>query len=152
MPHLIYAFSVFSHLSEPYFREWITYLMDALPPTAHIVFTTRGRQFIDSVEQLQRETLPPAGVLRDHLMKLQRQLPPAGELRRRYLNDEFQFYPIGGAGELTPDFFGEAFIPRGYLEKAYGPVLIHFTEDVPDVDQSVVVLHKHRAWFETRRA
>lgn len=140
---LTYAFSVFSHLSEDYLHAWITYLMDWLRPNGYLVFTTRGHQFIDYVEQLQRKTSPLHGILQEHQTRLQQRLPAAQELRRRHMSGEFQFYPLGGAGELTPDFFGETFIPRSYLERSYGSALIDFTEDVPDVDQSVVVLQKN---------
>ena len=61
------------------------------------------------------------------------------------MNGEFQFYPIGGAGELTADFFGEALVPQSYLERVYGSAMIDFTERVPHVDQSVVVLRKSPA-------
>ena len=65
-------------------------------------------------------------------------------LRARHERGEFQFYPVGGAGELTPDFYGETFIPRSYLEKHYASILVDFTEEVPHVDQSVVVLERTR--------
>jgi hypothetical protein len=139
---LIYAFSVFSHLSEEYLHAWITYFMTCLRPGGHLVFTTRGLQFIDYLERLQREDGPSPGVFREYQTRLRQQLPPPQEVRRRYLNGEFQFYPIGGAGELTSDFFGEALIPRSYLERVYGSAMIDFTEQVPHVDQSVVVLQR----------
>jgi hypothetical protein len=75
-------------------------------------------------------------------MRLKTQLPPPPVLRERHLRGDFQFYAIGGAGELTPDFYGETFIPRSYIEKHYGSVLVDFTEHVPNVDQSVVALRK----------
>jgi len=142
---LVYAFSVFSHLSEEYLQAWIAYFMSCLRPGGHVVFTTRGLQFIDYLEQLQAEAGASPEAVRDHLTRLREQLPPAREVRRRYLNGEFQFYPIGGAGELTSDFFGEALIPRRYLEREYGSTMIDFTDHVPHVDQSVVVLQKTEA-------
>jgi hypothetical protein len=132
---LIYAFSVFSHLSEQCMRAWVTYFMDCLRPNGLLVFTTRGYQFIEQIEQLHREKSPFHARLRE-------QLPTPDVLRERHMKGELQFYPIGGAGELTPDFCGETFIPRNYFELHYGPLLVDFTEDVPDVDQSVVVLRR----------
>lgn len=139
---LIYAFSVFSHLSGDYFHAWVTYLMRLLRPKGHLVFTTRGHQFLDFLELLQEDSNPPPEQLREHLERLRRRLPMPRELRRRHANGEFQFYPIGGAGELTSDFFGETFIPRSYIERIYGSALIDFTEAIPNVDQAVVVLQK----------
>jgi hypothetical protein len=137
---LIYAFSVFSHLSEEYFHAWVDYLMGQLRPGGCFVFTTRGMQFIEQLDRLRREDSTPRDVLRHY-----QALPDAGELRRRYVNGEFQFYPLWATGELGSDFFGETFIPRAYIEPAYGPCLIEFTEDVPQVDQSIVVFQKSRS-------
>ena len=132
---LIYAFSVFSHLSEQHLRAWLTYLMDCLRPGGYLVFTTRGIQFIDQLEQVHREHVSIHSYLRE-------KLPSPKEVRERYLKGEFQFYPTGGGEELTSDFYGEALIPRRYIEINYGSALVDFTEAVPDVDQSVVVLQK----------
>jgi hypothetical protein len=132
---VIVAFSVFSHLSEPFLRAWLTYLMDCLHPEGYLVFTTRGRQFIDQLDQLHRDSLSIHSYLRD-------KLPPPQEVRERYLKGEFQFYPTGGGEELTSDFYGEALIPRRYFETHYPSALVDFTEEVPDVDQSVVLLQK----------
>jgi len=132
---LIYAFSVFSHLSEQFLRAWLTYLMGCLRPGGHLVFTTRGRQFIDQLEQVHREAFSIHSYLRE-------KLPPPQEVRERYLKGEFQFYPTGEGDELTSDFYGEALIPPRYIETNYRSALVDFTEEVPDVDQSVVVLKK----------
>jgi hypothetical protein len=73
---------------------------------------------------------------------LVKNLPNPQEVRSRHMKGELQFYPIGGGGELTSDFYGEAFIPRKYIEDNYGAELVAFTEDVADVDQAVVVLRR----------
>jgi SAM-dependent methyltransferase len=127
---LIYAFSVFSHLSEEYLRAWIDYLLGCLRPGGYFVFTTRGTQFIDQLEH-QR--------VASHLAKM---LPNPQEVRSRHMKGELQFYPTGGGGELTSEFYGEAFIPRKYIEDHYGAELVAFTEDVAHVDQAVVVLRR----------
>jgi hypothetical protein len=137
---LAYAYSVFSHLSEEYAREWIDYLMRQLKPGGYLVFTTRGDFFIDFLEQLQAKDDLEDDAVPEHKTALKQQLPAAGEIRRRHQQGEFQFYPTGGAGELSSDFFGQAFIPQSYIEQAYGSSLVEFTETVPGVDQSVVVL------------
>jgi hypothetical protein len=140
---LVYAYSVFSHLSEEYFHAWIKYLLGVLRPGACLVFTSRGQMFIDHLEDLQRQSLlQPHEAPGEEVRKLREELPLPQEIRRRYLNGEFQFYPIGGSGELTSDFFGEAFIPRRYIEQNFGSFLIDFNEDIPNVDQSVVVLQR----------
>jgi hypothetical protein len=139
---LIYAFSVFSHLSEKSFQDWVAYLLSCLKPNGYLVFTTRGYQFIAQIEQLHREKAASPNLLQDHFGRLREQLPLPEVLRERQAKGQFQFYPIGGAGELTSDFYGEAFIPRSYFEARYREQLKDFNEAVPDVDQSVVVLRK----------
>ena len=130
---VIYAFSVFSHLSEKYLNAWVDYLITRLRPGARLVITTRGHQFIDDLKRQYSE-----GIVDD----LTKNLPNPEELSARYANGEFQFYPNGGGGELDSDFYGETFIPRIYFEKKYGSQLVSFTEDVENVDQAVVVLRK----------
>jgi hypothetical protein len=130
---LIYAFSVFSHLSEAFFHSWLSYLVGCLNPGGYLVFTTRGTQFIEQLRHHQRESR------HSYLME---KLPHPEEVRTRYLKGEFQFYPIGGGGELTSDFYGEALIPRSYIEANYPSLFVSFTEEVEYVDQAVVVLQK----------
>ena len=130
---VIYAFSVFSHLSENYLNAWVDYLITYLRPGARLVITTRGHHFIDSLKRRHSE-----GIVDD----LTKTLPNPEEVSARYAKGEFQFYPTGGGGELHSDFYGETLIPRTYFEKKYGSQLVSFTEDVENVDQAVVVLRK----------
>jgi SAM-dependent methyltransferase len=133
---LIYAYSVFSHLSEPFLQTWLKYLMGSLRPGGHLVFTSRGRQFIDAVELLHRDNRPS---------DLRETLPHPDVLRDRYLRGEFQFYPTGGGGELTSDFYGEAFIPPAYLQSHFGDRLVHVSESVPHVNQSVFIMQREQS-------
>jgi 2-polyprenyl-3-methyl-5-hydroxy-6-metoxy-1,4-benzoquinol methylase len=139
---LIIAYSVFSHLSEAYFRAWVDYLLKLLQPGATLVFTTRGTSFISHLEYLHTETASNDEMLREHIRRLREEMPGPEEIRQRFSSGDFQFYPIGGAGELTPDFFGEAFIPREYIKRQYPDNFVSFDESVPYVDQSVVVLRR----------
>ncbi len=136
------AYSVFSHLSEEYFQAWVNYLLSVLRPGGYLVFTTRGQFFINHLEHLHSKTEKPHEVLEEYVRRMLEELPSPEEIRRHYLNGEFQFYPIGGAGECTADFFGETFIPKRYIEQNFGPFFVDLTDDVQYVDQSVVVLRK----------
>jgi 2-polyprenyl-3-methyl-5-hydroxy-6-metoxy-1,4-benzoquinol methylase len=144
--HLIYAYSVFSHLSEPYARAWVDYLMKLLQPGGHLVFTTRGERFISDLVNILAQSddfinsQKTAGAGK-YLQRLREASPDPAIIRRRFEAGEFQFFPIGH-GELNEDCAGETIIPRGYFEVHYGQDLAGFNEDVPNVDQSVVVLKK----------
>lgn len=139
---LVFAFSVFSHLSEEYFINWTKYFLSILRPGGHIVFTSRGDYFIKHLQKLHasEDTAPPN--LAEHIRRLKEMMPHPDEIQRLYEAGEFQFYPIGGSAELTPSFFGEAFIPEAYMKKHFGNVLVEFTQDIPRIGQSVTVLRK----------
>lgn len=132
---VIYAYSVFSHLSEEYTCPWISYLLDLLQPKGHLIFTTRGLRFIESVKELHESQQPSC---------LREMLPLPNVMQDRYMNGEFQFYAVGGGGELTADFYGETLIPKDYFETHYRSCLVDFVDELPHVDQCVVVLTKPR--------
>ena len=135
---------MFSHLSEEYFHAWVNYLLSVLRPDGYLVFTTRGQIFISYLEHLHRDKSKVPEAQQEFVGKLLREVPVPEEIRRRYLNGDFQFYPLGA------DFLGEAFIPRSYMEKHFAPLLKGFTEEVQNVDQSVVVLKKNQSFFRRR--
>ena len=130
---LIYAFSVFSHLSQEFLDTWIPYLMSVLRPGGYLIVTTRGREFIKFLELLHRQKST------SYLVKY---LPEPSVIRERWVNGEVQFYPCGGGGELTGDFYGEALIPKKYFEERHGTTLVSFLDEVRGIDQSVVLLRR----------
>jgi hypothetical protein len=143
--NLIYAFSVFSHLSEPYTRAWLDYLLMLLQPEGHLVFTTRGLRFISDLESIKAQSMEvinsyETAKVNEYLRQL-RNFPDPEIIRHRFVAGEFQFYPIANAS-LPEDCTGETLIPRRYLETHYRPYFAGFNEDIPDVNQSVIVLKK----------
>lgn len=136
---LIIAFSVFSHLSESHFLAWVDYLLKLLEPGKLLVFTGRGQYFIDHIRRL-RGGLQYDPVMASHIRQLIEDLPPPEEIEAKYAAGEFQFYGTGGAGELTKDFFGEAFLPRQYVETHYPKNFVDFVEQLPGLAETTVVL------------
>ena len=136
---LIYAFSVFSHLSEQTAHAWIEYFAGLLAQDGMLIVTTRGRNYLDTLEHLR--AVPPQDF---HQQDLIRRAPPQAEIERRYAAGEFVFFGTGGGGELHEDFYGEAIIPPRYASKfeQFGLRLESFREDVPLIDQAVIVLRK----------
>lgn len=139
---LVFAYSVFSHLSEQYFLDWMAYFLKVLKPGGHVVFTSRGHYFIRHLQHLHASETASDPMLAEHIRRLKQMMPHPDEILRLYDAGEFQFYAIGGSEELTPSFFGEAFIPEAYLKRRFGDALMSFSEDVPRVDQSMTVLRK----------
>lgn len=145
------AFSVFSHLSQSALEGWLRHLGELLAPGGTLIFTTRGMQQIHWIRRLRRRT--PLNSVRtllgfsrnehdDNLLKL---LPHPDEIEQRYQKGEFQFYPTGGGGELSENFYGETWIPETWLKerhRALGFSFCEFFTEFDTVNQCVFVLQK----------
>jgi hypothetical protein len=141
--NLIYAYSVFSHLSENYFVVWMEYFLHMLKPGGHIVFTSRGRYFIEYLQTLRDGLDDLPANLTSYVRSLCEVLPTPARIDELYSKGKFQWYPLAGGGsELSSEYWGEAFIPKRYLESNYGPMLVSFAENTDHVDQSIVIIKK----------
>jgi hypothetical protein len=72
-------------------------------------------------------------------------LPAPKVIQQRYEEGEFQFYPTGGGGELTTDFYGEAWITERWMEhnfRALGFSKYEFFPERGAIDQCIFVLTK----------
>jgi len=133
---LCYAFSVFSHLAEQQCCDWLRYFASLLAPGGKLFVTTRGKSQIDYLAALAQAGSP---------IPLLDWLPSPDIIREEYEKGVFQFYPGGGGGELTNDFFGETWIPRKWLEERYVSLGFRTCEYYPEfetVDQCVFILEK----------
>jgi hypothetical protein len=128
---LIYAHSVFSHLAERQLLAWLPYLVSLLEPRGVLVLTTRGRNFIAGLEQRNAR----GG------WRKRRAYGNLARLRRRYEAGEFIFVQDRTGGLQPPDF-GQAFVPEGYLRRAFPGLQIQFSEDVPGVAQAVIAVRR----------
>lgn len=146
-----YAFSVFSHLSEQACLSWLAHLGELLVPGGTLIFTTRGEAQIRLIRQL----LPNSDHINSdfragkdgaaHGHALTTLLPHPDELQRLYRSGKFQFYPTGGGGELTADFYGETWVPPQWMEANYrslGFSQYEFFTEFATIDQCVFVLTK----------
>jgi SAM-dependent methyltransferase len=125
---VIYAHSVFSHLAEALAVRWLRHLDALLAPGGTLIFTTRGRAHLDHV----RRTGDPRGVFGD-----------CDALARRLDAGEFVFCrDRPDSAKLSGRWFGEAFIPRAYVEALFGRARVRFTEEVPLIPQAVAVVRK----------
>jgi hypothetical protein len=125
---LIYAFSVFSHLSEEYFQSWITHLLSLLKDEGVMVFTTRGLRFLNYIEK--------NAIRKDVFQDYEK-------IRSTYDKGDFQFIADRpDTAVLSGSWFGETFIPPQYLDRKFGAQLLDFIQDLKGIDQAVVVLSK----------
>jgi len=113
---LIYSYSVFSHLAEPAHLAWIHEFSRILRPGGILVITTQARHFIQQVKALigkPKEELGPwerslAAVFRD----------PDASIAA-YDRGEFVYAASGGGDHRPATFYGEALVPKEYMERAY---------------------------------
>jgi len=131
-----YAFSVFSHLSESACYNWLRHFADLLVPGGKLIISTRGEAHINYLDSLTRANSP------NQLLEF---LPAPELIRSEYEKGVFQFYPMGGGGELSEEFYGESWIPRQWLEERHlslGFSACEFQREFEAVDQCVFVLTK----------
>jgi len=138
---LIYAFSVFSHLSEMASNKWISEFHRVLKPGGHIIVTVQGRSFIDFCKMLRMGN--PRNVWEESLAN---SFTNEAEAYETYDNGGFLYVPSGGGPELPPDIYGDAIVSKGYVEKHWATSLklIDFVDDRAQLPQAYVILQKPR--------
>ncbi len=136
---LIYAFSVFSHLSEHAHFEWLKEFKRLLRPGGLLIVTTRAREFILMCADMRAQqeqrfwTHGPAASFRD-----------TEDALARYDRGEFLYEPIGGGDVLDPSFFGETCIPLGYVRTHWTRLfeLVDYIDDRQVCVQNVIAVRK----------
>lgn len=137
---LIVAYSVFSHLSESAANAWIKEFSHLLAPGGIVAITTQGRSFIEFCEDIrQRGDLESAW----H-QNLARSFIDREDCERRYDAGEFLYSATGGGDVRPSSFYGEALIPRGYVERNWTDELelLEFIDDRGFLPQTLIMLRK----------
>lgn len=137
---LIYAYSVFSHLSEDSQKSWIEEFHRILKPGGILVVTTRQRNFMEQLSKLDyfsqfidNDTSHPSDV-----ESIDRAL-------KDYDNGKFVYFGTGGGFNLSGDFYGEAFVSKSYVEKNWNNLfnIVDFIQQPPpNIDQNIIVAVK----------
>jgi SAM-dependent methyltransferase len=138
---LIYSYSVFSHLAEPSHLAWIHEFARILKPGGVLVITTQGRHFIQQIKEL-------TGKPREQLSPWERSLvagfkDPDASLTA-YDRGDYVYAASGGGDHRPATFYGEALVPRRYMERAYpsGMELKEFINDPTRFRQAVAVMQR----------
>ena len=111
---LIYAYSVFSHLSEKAANAWIAEFARILAPGGIVCVTTRPRKHIQMWGNPHEHS--------EHTPGYAKIFANAEEDLARYDAGEFIFHPAG-SHELTDELYGEAVVPEAYARQ-------HWTKDL----------------------
>jgi len=140
---LISAYSVFSHLSESAFNAWMREFSRILKPGGIVAFTTRNDGFLDYCSELGKRIHELSGYPR----ALAAMLGDDPQLKSRYLSGNFVFAGgkgVSGGGSMNDSFYGEAFIPRAYVEERLHDdfEILDFKRIGQAYDQALFVLRK----------
>jgi SAM-dependent methyltransferase len=137
---LIYAYSVFSHLSEAAHVAWMEEFRRILKPNGILVFTTQARRFLTWTEALRQQ---PEEALSDWELSLRTAFPQVGRALAEYDAGELVFAATGGGDHRPPSFYGEAAIPEAWLRARWdgqGFALSAFIDDPARCTQAVAIM------------
>jgi 2-polyprenyl-3-methyl-5-hydroxy-6-metoxy-1,4-benzoquinol methylase len=131
--HLVYSYSVFTHLREDVHVAWLEELGRLVKPGGLVILTVRPRQFLSYCATLTDES----GPLFDALIGL---FPDAAKALADYDGGRFVFAPYRYSS--YGDWCGEACISRAYVESEWTSrfELLGFIEDPDRFMQNLVVL------------
>jgi ubiquinone/menaquinone biosynthesis C-methylase UbiE len=107
---IITAYSVFSHLSESSASRWIEEFARVLSPGGIAFITTRPRLHLEACKE---EAEKNKGAMKQYAKIFE----DYDKALAAYDNGEFVYSPLETAEELTGDFYGEAIVPRSFIEK-----------------------------------
>jgi SAM-dependent methyltransferase len=141
---LIYAYSVFSHLSPENHLAWAQEFARITKPGGYVCVTTRPRRHIDLCESYRLAASNDDG---GHVGTLGRFFKEP-DCKDRYDAGEFLFEPTGGANQALARWsYGEAIVPRQFFEdrwQRFGFEFVSWDEGPPDVSgQCIVILRKN---------
>jgi SAM-dependent methyltransferase len=136
---LVYAYSVFSHLSEEAHDRWLQEFREILRPGGLLVLTTRPREFILMCAELRSRQ-----EARDWAQGAVLAFRDTESALQRFDRGEFMFEPLGGGDVLDKSFYGETCIPRSYVERHWTRYFefVDFIDDRSRFLQNVAVVRR----------
>jgi SAM-dependent methyltransferase len=135
---VVFAYSLFSHFSEPAHRAWIDELARVLRAGGTLVVTTWGRDLIERCDVLRtRADVPPYEA---HLATL---FDPASHWLADYDAGRYCFQAHEVYGDRADDF-GEAAVPEAWVRRNWPGSLeiTHFFDDRAHCQQAVIAARK----------
>lgn len=137
---LIIAYSVFSHLAEHAATAWINEFARILRPGGMVAVTTQGRSLLQVCEKIREQNE------HDHPWHrhLARSFTDRAACEAAYDAGEYLYSATGGGDVRSADFYGEALIPRGFVERHWCEAfeLVEFIDDRGFLPQALIVLQK----------
>jgi SAM-dependent methyltransferase len=115
---VVYAYSVFSHLAESTAANWISEFSRILKPDGLLIATTRDKSFLDACEALRAKKHGSP-----HQQTMSRIFSPASKYKEDYDEGKFVYAATGGGGVRDESYYGEALIPKQYIEQQFANYL-----------------------------
>ena len=110
--HII-AYSVFTHLPEHVQLHWLDELARIAKPGCVFVCTTEPRRFLDFVADIPADPPSPWHAA------LKRAAGDIEDKRRQFEAGQFVYIPTGGGDFRDQSVYGDAVIPRSYIERVW---------------------------------
>jgi SAM-dependent methyltransferase len=145
----IAAFSVFSHLDEFAANRWIEEFARILAPGGIAFLTTEGTSFFDFAERLKAEKKEKGALQSGWHEGIVRGFPNIEDVRSRHARGEFIFSPTKGVPPTLTAHYGEAAIPRSYVEANWCRTVFHLIDFVDDhrrLPQALIVVQKRNSF------
>jgi SAM-dependent methyltransferase len=132
---VIFAYSIFSHLSQESHLEWAAQFARILKPGGRVVLTTQGHTFMHVCRQWHAGVLPVTSPWQE---KMAAAFNDPGMIER-YDGGEFLF----NATHPNVPTYGDAIVPRGWFEKHWGALGFEVVawDDSPVQNYCTMVLH-----------
>jgi SAM-dependent methyltransferase len=135
---IVYAYSVYSHLSEEAHDRWLDEFHRLLRPGGLLVVTTRPRSFIEMCAWLRTDEA--AGLPESHLVSGGAFVDTAAALARYDAGE----YCFSYRRPTDPPHFGETCIPAAYVQNHWTNrfEVLEFIDDLQACPQNVIILRR----------
>lgn len=116
---LVYAYSVFSHLSEQASLDWMREFARIVKPGGIVAWTTRHASFFEFCGWARDQGDQVSG----YIQAIGRLFPDLDDVRARHARGEFIHASspgVSGGGPRDETFYGETWIPLEYARTGFG--------------------------------
>lgn len=110
----VIAYSVFTHLPENIHSHWVQEIARVSKPGCVFVLTLESIRFLDFVAAIDSKN-PPSG-WHAGLSHYAGEIPA---YRKAYSEGKFVYLPTGGGDFRAADVYGDAVVPRQYVEQSW---------------------------------
>ena len=129
---IVYAYSVFSHLSGDASLGWVREFARILKPGGMLIVTSLKEAHLEVWDKVRHTAPWWEQALKNF---------DFAEKKKAFATGEFLYCPIGGGGVRSADFYGEAIIPPAYAKRVWAPEfeIVEYLDDPFERPQALLV-------------